>query len=210
MTARGTLRGMEPADFALLPADKLRRLSRREYHVLADAGMFENERVELLYGRIVAMSPQKPPHAGRVHALTQLLTRALSGRGDVRVQLPLAASDDSEPEPDLAVVDPGRYDDEHPRTAHLVVEIAHSSRLTDLRLKPPLYAAMGVPEYWVIDLDRDAVVVHREPDADGYRRIETLGRGHRVALAWFPEVTFDVDDLLPHRDPGGGRPARDP
>src|SRR5580704_11900392 len=91
-----------------------------------------------------------------VTRLNKLLVRALGDRAEVRVQAPFGASDVSEPEPDLAVVPPGSYLDEHPSRAHLLIEVADSSLQDDRRIKGPLYAAAGVPEYWIVDLVRGA------------------------------------------------------
>src|ERR1700674_406937 len=107
--------------------DKIRPLRRGEYDCLVRAGSFEGERLELLYGRLVTMSPQGERHAFSITRLTEILVRGLAGRAQVRVQLPFAASDISEPEPDLAVVVPGDYLDGHPRRALLVIEVAQAS-----------------------------------------------------------------------------------
>ena len=118
-------------------------------------------------------------------------------RAEVRSQSPLAASDESEPEPDVAVLPPGAYLDDHPRAAHLVVEVADSSRAKDLGVKARLYAEMGVPDYWVVDLARRELVVHRDPAPDRYREVRTLGAGDAIALLAFPEVTVRIADILP-------------
>jgi Uma2 family endonuclease len=108
----------------LLP-ETIRPLRRLEYERLVDLGVFgKDERVELLYGTLVSMSPQKPPHAWVLSWLPERLIGALQGRAMVRVQLPLALSEDSEPEPDIAVVPSANYREAHPSRAHLVVEVA--------------------------------------------------------------------------------------
>ena len=118
---------------SLLPS--VRPLLRSEYERLVELGSFENERVELLWGHIVRMNPQKAPHAAVVHRLTCRLVAAidLPGRAVVRSQLPLALTLDSEPEPDLAIVPNGTYDVEHPHTALWVIEVADSSLDKDRR-----------------------------------------------------------------------------
>jgi len=94
-------------------------------------GLFQDERVELLRGVLVKMSPQLAPHASTVQRLTQLLITRLQGRFALRVQSPLALSDDTEPEPDLAVVELGDYDTEHPTTARLVIEVSDTTLKRD-------------------------------------------------------------------------------
>src|SRR5262245_36998247 len=115
---------MEQIDLELLAPQGLRPITRAEYDRMIDLGIFdEDERIELLHGMLVAMSPQGQRHAYVIRVLTELLVPALLGRAQVRIQLPLAASDDSEPEPDVSVVPVGDYLDDHPQGAHLVVEV---------------------------------------------------------------------------------------
>jgi len=138
-----------------------RPLLRREFDALVAAGAFTEERVELLGGELIAVTPQSSRPAWIVGRLTELLMLALGGRLTARVQLPLAISDDSEPEPKLAVTDP-TTPDAHPTTAHLVIEVAESSLALDLVHKAPRYAAAGVAQYWVVDVAAREVVVHEE------------------------------------------------
>jgi Uma2 family endonuclease len=155
---------------------RIRPLRRAEYDVLVDQGMFdEDERIQLLDGELVVMSPQKPPHAGIVEALNERLMPSLVGRARVRVQLPLAAGEHSEPEPDVAIVPADEPRDRHPQRALLVIEVADTSLALDLVRKARIYAAAGVPEYWVIDVARDVVHVHTQPGADGYATVTKRG-----------------------------------
>ncbi len=141
-------------------------MRRAEYERLVALGAFEDERVELLHGVLVDMSPNKPGHVSPIDRLTMILVPALVGRAIVRVQSPIAAGDESEPEPDLAVVPPGDYRQEHPAHALLVIEVALSSLNKDRHVKAPLYAASGFLEYWIVDVAGQAVEVHAAP-ADG-------------------------------------------
>lgn len=175
----------------------IRLLRRSEYDRLVSSGAFERERLELLYGQLVTMRPQGTAHAFSLQRLSKSLTLALGQQADVRIQLPLAASDDSEPEPDVAVVDIGDYLDDHPSACHLVIEVADSSRKTDLELKARLYAEMSVPDYWVVDLARRELVVHRDPAADRYREVRTFGAGASIEVLRFPDIVVRVDDVLP-------------
>lgn len=190
---------MHPLAADLLSSEPIRPLKRSEYDQLVELGAFEDERVELLYGRIVEMSPQKGPHATAIRRSAKLLARALGDRAEVQVQLPLAASDDSEPEPDLAVIDGVDHVDDHPASAYLVVEVADSSRRKDLVVKAPVYAAMPVPDYWVLDVEREELIVHRDPGQDGYRQISTFARGDQIAMLAFPDVVLPIDEMLPPR-----------
>ena len=126
---------------------------------MASAGIFdEDERVELLEGVIVAMTPQSAPHARRIQWLTRFLVRTLGDEYAVRPQLPLTLGERNEPEPDLAVVrTDATSEDRHPQTAVLVIEVAGDSLRRDRRVKAAVYARAGIPEYWVVNLEARAV-----------------------------------------------------
>jgi Uma2 family endonuclease len=151
---------------------RVRPLRRVEYDLLVEQGVFgEDERIQLLDGELVQMSPQKSPHARMVEALTERLVPALVGTARVLVQLPFAAGEHSEPEPDLAVVPIDEPRDRHPQRALHVIEVADATVRLDLGRKARIYAAAGVPEYWVIDLQAAVVHVHTDPTADGYASV---------------------------------------
>lgn len=155
------------------PAIRLRGLRREEYDRLVDAGAFEQERVELLGGVLIQTSPQGSRHAWVVTELGELLTLALAGKLKVRQEKPLAVDGESEPEPDVAVVDVGGPG-AHPTTAHLVIEVAATTQRLDLGEKARRYAAAGVPTYLVFDLPGRHVVAHRDPGPSGYGRTERV------------------------------------
>src|SRR3954447_8000689 len=148
---------------------QLHRLSPEEYRRLVEFGVFdEDARVELIGGLLVDMSPKSRVHENAVAWLNRVLVQAVDHeRLEVRVAAPLTIGD-SEPEPDLAVIALDAPRPHHPATAELVIEVASSSRQRDLHEKPPVYAAAGVPRYWVVDLDTRTVVVHGDPTATGY------------------------------------------
>src|SRR5688572_6382760 len=142
---------------------ELRPLRREEYDRLVDLGTFEGEHVELLYGRLVQMAPQREEHAGSLVRLTSLLVRQLGDRAQVRVQLPFVAPDESEPEPDVAVVPPGDPFGGHPDRALLTIEVSKTSQEKDRGPKGALYAAAGVPEFWLVDVAHRRVERYRRP-----------------------------------------------
>ena len=180
-----------------LASEKLRPLRRAEYDRLVGLGMLEGEKLELLYGRLVRMSPEGERHAFSIVRLTEHLVRALAGRAQVRVQLPLAASDISEPEPDIAIVAPGDYLDGHPKQALLVIEVAQGSLDEDRSLKAALYCAAGVPEYWIVNLVEGVIEVYREPRGDSYASVVRHGRDAALAVPGFADVVVAVRDVLP-------------
>jgi len=182
---------------AIVPPEKVRPLRRSEYDRLVGLGMLRGENVELLYGRLVRMSPQGEPHVFSVTRLNKLLVRALGDRAEVRVQAPFGASDVSEPEPDLAIVPPGSYLDGHPSRALLLIEVSDSSLQDDRRIKGPLYAAAGVPEYWIVDLVGGVVEVHRDPRGDGYASVTRHARGATLAVPGFEDILVPVGEIVP-------------
>jgi Uma2 family endonuclease len=181
----------------LVATERLRPLRRVEYERMAEEGFFEeDERIELLEGVLVEMTPQGIPHAAVIERLTRLLVLALDPRGRVRVQLPFAASDISEPEPDLAVVPPGDPDESHPERALLLIEVAVSSLNKDRRVKSRIYAAGGVPEYWVVDVSGRAIEVRSEPGDGAYRQVRIARPGESIRLQAFPDVEIAVSDVV--------------
>jgi Uma2 family endonuclease len=180
-----------------LPApEQIRPLRRVEYDQLVALGTFDGERIELISGALRHMSPIGPPHTSTVDLLNELLVLALVGRARVRVEGSFAASELSEPEPDFCILPREDYHSAHPSEAHLIIEVADSSLRYDRGEKAQLYAACGVPEYWVVNLLDQVVEVHREPAASGYRKVTTVPKGARLQLLAFPDVELAVDDFL--------------
>jgi len=173
-----------------------RPLKRSEYDRMVELGLFQDERVELIRGVLVKMSPQRAPHASTVERLTELLVMLLRGRFRVRIQSPLALSDDSEPEPDAAVVPLGDYDTEHPTTALLVIEVSDSSLRQD-RGKAAVYASAGIGEYWIVNLAARTIEVHSSPEGDRYAEIRTLREADTLRPVALPDVTIAVSEILP-------------
>lgn len=149
-------------------------------------GAFEDERVELLRGVIVRMSPHGPAHDAPLDRLTELLILALGARAKVRVQSSFIAANDSEPEPDLCVVPRQDYDLAHPNQAYLIVEIAASSLAKDRGVKGPLYAESRVPEYWIVNVSEHSFEVYTDSDGAVYRNVKTCRAGERIQLSRKP------------------------
>ena len=178
------------------------RVTREQYFALVDRGVLtEEDRVELLEGVIVAMAPEGPRHSGVVELVVATLRAALGARAWVRTAHPFDASRWSVPEPDIAVVSgaPRDYLERHPSAAHLVVEVATTSLPQDRLTKAPIYAAAGVPEYWIVNLRQEQLEMYRSLDraARRYTVVEIARRGDQVALASLPDVILAVTDLLP-------------
>ncbi len=186
-------------DLALLAPERLRLLRRSEYDQMVEAGLFAHERVELLHGFIVEMSPIGTQHCECVDRLAELFMTTLHGKARVRIQGSFAASDDSEPEPDLGIYPLRDYSLEHPSTALLLIEVADTSLSKDRYIKSDLYAAVGVPEYWIVDLNAELVEVRRASVGGVYTITSSHGRGERLAPVAFPQLQISVDDVLPTR-----------
>jgi Uma2 family endonuclease len=174
-----------------------RRITVGEYHRMIEAGILsEDEHVQLIAGALVAMTPQGSSHAVVIQRLTAAFVRAVGDDLAVRPQLPLTLLDDSEPEPDLAVV---RTADAplagpHPRSALLVVEVAADSLRLDRQSKAALYARAGIPEYWIVNLAESVIEVLLEPDpaAGAYRSRAVVAPGDSLAARSVPGLTVDV------------------
>jgi Uma2 family endonuclease len=178
-----------------------RRFTADEYHRMADVGIFnEDDRVELIEGEIVEMTPIGSRHAACVDRLNELLVQHFAGVALIRVQNPVRLSDDSEPQPDLALLrrkaDFYASREPTPDDVILLVEVADTSLEYDRRVKVPLYAHSGIREVWLIGLERETVTVYQDPAPSGYRTIRTLRRGDRLAPAAFADRELAIADIL--------------
>ena len=181
-----------------------KRISREEFESMIDAGIFAGQRCELIDGDLIDKMGQKPPHALTIHRTQSRLIRAV-GSERVRIQLPIELRGRdrgwSLPEPDVAVLAEPSLDFErrHPRADEtiLIVEVADTTARYDLTTKRDLYAHSGAPQYWVLDLARRALIVHRDLRADSaaYADIRVVQAHETVPFAG-GEIA--VEDLLPH------------
>jgi Uma2 family endonuclease len=186
---------------------QLKRWTREDYDKMIEAGIFApGERVELIDGEIIEMSPQNSGHTTAVR-LTEDALRAAFGAGfEVRTQMPLALDPYSEPEPDVAVVpgSPRDYRRAHPTTALLVVEVADSAFAYDRDQKSSLYARAGIADYWLLNLVDRRLEVYRDPGLMaqarygwGYQTVQPYTSGDAVAPLAAPHVLIAIVDLLP-------------
>jgi len=174
-----------------------------EYYKMAEVGILRpDERVQLIEGKIIEMPAIGPRHAFNVTRLTGLLFVRLGERALVRAQNPIRLANGAEPDPDVAAIsphpNPKEFETRHPEASEslLIVEVADTTLAFDLGEKALMYAAHGVSELWVVDLQGHEVVVHREPSADGYASVRRLPRGEAIRPLAFPDVTFTVDEIL--------------
>lgn len=168
------------------------------YHAAIDAGLFEDQPVELLQGDIIVMTPEREPHAAYSSDTAEILRRQLGERAAVRETKPVTLPNGSEPVPDIAIVQPPlrRYLDHHPRPEEIfwLIEYANTSLAKDLGFKKQIYAQAGVAEYWVVDLQKGRLKVFRDGAAGDYQTELTQTEGTISPLS-FPEIAVDVAQL---------------
>lgn len=171
-----------------------------DYHRMVAAGILTGRHVELINGEIVEMAPEGEPHAYSSDEAGEYLIYLLGTRAKVRQAKPITLlQSNSEPEPDIAVVRRlGRDYREHhpyPENIYWLIEYANSSLNKDLEVKTKVYAAAGIPEYWIINLKQMQLIVFRSPTKEGYQSQETWVQSVISPLA-FPDIEIAVDRLL--------------
>jgi len=193
-----------------MPAHEVKRMSHQlarrwftvgEYNRMAETGILsEDDRVELIEGEIVEMSPIGSRHAACVNRLNMFLSRQVGQSFIVSVQNPIVVSDYSEPEPDLAVLRwrDDYYEQELPRAADvlLVIEVADTSVEADRGVKIPLYARAGIPVSVLVDLPGESVEVYSGPVGGKYQTAQTLKRGDSFRTDAPPLINLRVDDII--------------
>jgi Uma2 family endonuclease len=186
---------------ALEVAQARRLFTRLEYHRMAEVGILKpTDRVELIRGEIIEMSPIGRRHAAFVNNLTELLVTRLTGRATVSVQNPVVLADDTEPQPDLAILRrrPVPYKESEPATEDvlLLIEVAESSLAYDRSTKLRLYAEAGIPEYWVVDTAAESVEVYRAPGVGGYQDAGRVTGAMTVTPLAFPDIALSLVEIF--------------
>lgn len=178
----------------MLPAEvKRHRFTVQEYHGMVDAGLLaEDDRVELIDGEIVEMTPIGARHLACVVTLTHLLIEASGGKYFVSVQNPILLDEGNEPQPDLSLLrmrpDPAAESLPGPDDVLLVVEVSDATLSYDRNVKLPRYARSGVPEVWLVNLEARKVEIHSEPSSQSYRSSRVVGSGEQVR-----SITADIE-----------------
>ena len=184
----------------------LRRWKRIEYDRLVDLGVFEGEPLELIGGQLIVAEPKGAYHSAAVSSAEYALRAGLPSGWIVRTQQPVSLDDESEPEPDLAVVPgrPGDYRHAHPARPALAVEVSDSSLHLDRQQKGSLYARAGIEDYWIVNLVDRALEIYRDPIPDPsaiygwrYRSVITLVPPAVAVPLAFASSRIAVADLLP-------------
>lgn len=177
------------------------QFSVQDFARMGEVGIFtEDDRVELIDGEVIAMSPVGPRHTSLVKRLNALFSRQLANCAIISVQDPIQLTDHTEPLPDLAVLRhrDDFYADAYPRPEDvlLVVEVADSSLTYDLEEKVPRYAQSGIPEVWVLDVERDIIVQYQDSDGQQYRHQQRLQRGEAMPSTHVSQLALSVDDIF--------------
>ncbi len=181
---------------------KKRRFTVTEYHQMAEAGILgEDDRVELIGGDVIEMTPIGRRHASCVARLDHLLGRELGDTAVVWPQNSVRLDEHSEPQPDLALLRP-RADfyasvDATAADVLLLIEVSDTTAEVDRRVKVPLYARSAVPEVWLVDLQQETVTIYLDPAPTGYRTARVVRRGENLAPGAFPDHPLVVADILP-------------
>lgn len=170
-----------------------------EYRLLFEVGVFaENRRVELIDGELSEMSPIGGQHMRCIALINRLLLPAIGDRAYIHIQGSAYLGENSEPEPDVSIVWTLPEGNEPPRPDDilLLIEVAESSLAYDRDVKAPVYAAAGIPEYWIADINHRQIIQHRRPTSTGYEQVDILGMGERIVAEQLPEIDIAVADVF--------------
>ena len=180
----------------------LRMWTTEEYHRMAETGILdEDERVELLEGKIIWMSAKGTAHSSAVGRTDRLLQKCLGNQAWISIQDPVTLNQHSEPEPDIAIVkiDPLDYADHHPTPGevYLIIEVADSSLKFDCETKGKVYAQEKIADYWVLDVLNRQLYVFREPSEEGYQTKAILDENSTISPLQFPDLQISILSMLP-------------
>jgi Uma2 family endonuclease len=170
-----------------------------DYHKMIEAGILDDRRVELLNGEIVEMVLERESHAHLSTRSADYLRELLRGLAHIREGKPITLPNNSEPEPDIAIVQRlgDVYFDHHPYPENIfwLIEFSNSGLAKDLEVKSKIYANVEIPEYWVVDLKKTELIVFREPIDGKYQSQTTLNEGEITPIS-FPNISVSISQLL--------------
>jgi hypothetical protein len=176
----------------------LRRFTITEYEQMVETGILaQDERVELIDGEIVEMSPIGDSHAAFLTNLVHLLVHAVGNSARVWVQLPVRVPPRSKPQPDLAILRPRSYrGGAAAEDVLLIIEVADTSLRYDRTVKMRLYARAGIPEYWIVDTNTETLEIYRSPIGERYADQLRPSRDERVAPQALPEAALPIASIF--------------
>lgn len=178
-----------------------------EYYQMAEMGFFDGKRVELIEGEVIEMSPVGRPHVLAIMKAAALLETIFTEGWHVQTQAALRFGKRAEPEPDIAIIEGSMEDySEHPTTAGLIIEVSEETLSYDRNRKSSLYAKAGIQDYWILNLKKRQLEIHRRPIPDvearhGYRyaEIQIFLENETASPLIKPDVAIAVKDMLPPR-----------
>jgi Uma2 family endonuclease len=188
-------------ELAIEPAIVRRKITVEEYEVMYEAGVFKpDERLELINGEILKVAPMNAPHISYVIRLSRIFTERLTKRAIVSTQLPIVINEESEPEPDISILR-WRSDDyfsgkPKAQDVYAIIEVASTSLLYGRRIKVPLYARVGVPEVWIVNVQARELEVYRNPKGEDYAERQILQPTDRISLLAFPDVEIPLSEVF--------------
>ncbi|MCJ8281139.1 MAG: Uma2 family endonuclease [Rivularia sp. ALOHA_DT_140] len=178
-----------------------RKFTVEQFHKMAESGILnEDDRVELIRGEIIEMAAIGLKHAACVNRLSNFLAWKLGSRVITSVQNPVELDDNSEPQPDVALLK-SREDfyssaRPQPKDVYLIIEVADSTIKYDREVKIPLYAEEGVVEVWLVDINDECVEVYREPVNGVYQKVEKFARGESLVIQVLDDVSISFDEIF--------------
>jgi Uma2 family endonuclease len=190
------------AERELLNAQLRHRWTVAEYHRMAEVGLLhEDSRVELIDGEIIEMAPIGSSHGGNVNRFIRLFSKVVGDKAIIAAQNPVVLSGYAEPQPDLAILrwreDDYEQSNPHPEDVLLLIEVSDSTLKYDRDVKVPLYANHGIPEVWLLDLQRKQLEIYRDP-AHGQYRQRDCRRAGQIAPILCPDAVIDLAELFPN------------
>ncbi len=182
-------------------SSNLHKFTVQQYHLMHEADVFaEGDRLELINGEIREMSPIGRKHAVCVARTTRSFQIKLGDRAFIWTQNPIRLSDHSEPQPDLAIL---KWRDDFyaealptPEDVLLIIEVSDSTIAYDRDVKGPLYAANGIPEMWLFDVNKTVVEGYSQPSASGYKRMQRYEQNETFAMLVFPDIVFSWEEIF--------------
>ncbi len=176
-----------------------RKFTVEQYYQMAETGILApGERVELIEGEIIEMSPIGPRHAMCVDRIVQLVVEMLGRTVHLRCQNPIRLSNYTEPEPDITLAKRADYSARHPvgDDIFLTIEVSDSTLEKDRTLKQKIYANAGIPEFWIVNLPEDVVEVYRNPAGDVYQEKKIISREERISPQLLPNLVLSGEEIL--------------
>ncbi|BAY25819.1 hypothetical protein NIES2100_56270 [Calothrix sp. NIES-2100] len=180
-----------------------RKFTVEQYHKMIESGILTaDDRVELIRGEIIEMSPIGTKHAACVKCLNKLLSTKLRDRVLIAIQDPVELDNNSQPQPDVALLKPRDdfYATAHPQPQDifLLIEVADSTIEYDREQKIPLYAQANIIEVWLVDINEQIIEVYQQPTPAGYQIVQKFTSGQNLSITAFPDVNITVNEILGH------------